>query len=113
MINRFIIQGNLTHDPEVKSSANGIDYCNFSIACNISKDKCHFLNATIFGDKAKSFCKMSKKGDMRIIEGDIVQDSYEKNGEKINKIKLVVTRFYFAGDSNSKSKNSEYDDITF
>lgn len=113
MINRFIIQGNLTSDPEIKTSVNGKNYCNFSVACNVNKDKCHFLNVTIFGDQAENFCKWSKKGDMRIIEGEIVQDSYEKDGEKINRMKLIASRFYFAGSVGNPKASNKDDDMLF
>lgn len=107
MISKYFIQGNLTKDPELKTSVNGKQYCNFTVACNISKDKCYFLNMTMFGETAENFCSWSKKGDMRIFEGEVQQDVYEKDGEKYSTIKLIAHKFYFAGktQNNDDTKN--------
>lgn len=110
MLNKLIVQGNLVRDPELKTSINGKNYCMFTLACNIKKDKCYFVPFTMFGEQAENFCKWSKKGDMRIIEGEVMQDTYDKNGEKISKIKLIANSFYFAGvggDPKAKTEDNE------
>lgn len=114
MLNRLIVQGNLTRDPELKTSTNGKSYCMFTLACNVNKNKCYFLPFIMFGEQAENFCKWSKKGDMRIIDGEAIQDTYEKDGEKISKIRLIANSFYFAGiGGNPKEKTEDSEGLIF
>ena len=74
-MNTVIISGRLTKDIEIKTSANGTAYCNFSIAVDkFSKDKqkkTMFVDCTAFGHSANFLNKYCSKGTTVLVEGSL------------------------------------------
>ena len=73
-MNRIVLTGRVTADPELKQSSNGTNYTRFSIAVKRQrdKDKTDFFNCVAFGELAeKVIVKYAKKGTMVGLDGAI------------------------------------------
>ncbi len=73
-MNRIVLTGRVTADPELKTSNNGTKYTRFGIAVAKPRDreKVDFFNCTAFGELAeKVICRYAKKGTMVGIDGNI------------------------------------------
>lgn len=117
MLNKFIIQGRMSRDPELKSTEKN-KYLFFNVACNSSnkKDKVDFLDVKAFGSTAELISKYIPKGRAAIFEGYIASNSYEKNGNKVFVQDLIVSNVYFSENKelNSKEpKNKDLDTLLF
>ena len=81
-LNKAIIIGNLTKDPELKSLPNGNKVCSFSLATNRvykdaagnKKEEVEYHNVVVFGRAAETSGQYLKKGQQAMIEGRIVTD---------------------------------------
>ena len=113
-LNKAIIMGNLTRDPEVKTLPSGMHVTNFSLATNRSyKDKegnkqedAEFHNIVVFGKQADSCGQYLKKGQEALVEGRIQTRSWEgEDGKKNYRTEIVGESVTFGrkGDSDQTS----------
>lgn len=118
-LNKAMIYGNLTRDPEVRALPNGTQVCSFSLATNrVYNDKdgkkqeqTEYHNAVVFGRLAEVMGQYLKKGRPVYIEGRLQTRSWEKDGQKQYRTEIVVDNFQFGptaggsggGDTNSNS----------
>lgn len=114
-MNKVILMGRLTRDPEVRYSqgAEPIAICKFSIAVNRRYKKegepeADFFNCTSFGKTGEFTSKYFKKGQMISLVGRLSVNSWtDQNGQKRTSTEVVVEEQYFAEKkSNSSSNNS-------
>ncbi len=104
-LNKAIIIGNLTRDPEMRALPSGIQVCSFSVATNrVFKDKegnkkeqADFHNIVVFGRQAETAGQYLKKGQSVLIEGRIQTRSWDdkSNGEKKYRTEIVADRVQF------------------
>jgi single-strand DNA-binding protein len=103
-LNKAIIIGNLTRDPELKSLPSGIPVTNFSLATNrVWKDKdgnkqenTDYHNIVVFGKQAENVSQYLKKGSSALVEGRIQTRSWEGNdGVKKYMTEIVADRVQF------------------
>ena len=104
-INKAILYGNLTRDPELKSLPSGIQVCSFSIATNrVYKDKdgnkkeqADFHNIVAFGRQAELVAQYLKKGSGAFVEGRMQTRSWDDktSGEKKYRTEVVADRIQF------------------
>ena len=104
-LNKAIIIGNLTRDPELRSLPSGVKVCSFSIATNrVWKDKngarqesTDYHNVVTFGRSAETVAQYMKKGSSILVEGRIQTRSWEdKNSwEKKYRTEIVAERTQF------------------
>lgn len=110
-MNRVFLSGNLTRDPEVRYSQNGMAFAKMGIAVNRrSKNKdvkeVDFFNIVAF-DKTAEFCgRYLTKGSRVLIEGSLQTSSYEKDGVKRTSVEIMVNNIEFA----SSKRDSADDD---
>lgn len=101
MLNRAIIMGRLTSDPELKRTPGDIAVCTFSVAVDraYSKDKqTDFIDIVVWRKTAEFVCKYFKKGDMIAVEGRIETRSYtDKDGNKRKAFEIVADNVSFCG----------------
>lgn len=120
MINRVIVMGRLTANPEMRSLPSGMPVVSFGIAVNRNyKDKngnwqeeSHFFDVEAFGQLAERIGKQLSKGYQVLIEGQLRQDKWEdKNGEKRSKVKIVAERVSLvskpSGNTNANATEEE------
>ena len=98
-INRVIISGNLTRDPELRSTAGGTSVLGFGVAVNDRRknqqtgeweDYPNFVDCTMFGTRAEKLAGMLTKGTKVCILGKLRYMSWEKDGQKHSKVDIIA-----------------------
>lgn len=131
-INRVVLIGRLTRDPELKSTNGGAYFCRFSLASNHSrkqsdgtyKDEAGFFECVAWGKSAEILHKYVQKGHRLAVEGALRWSSWEHEGKKHSKVEILVETFNFlerksdSGQSESSpahfdSPHTADDDIPF
>ena len=115
-INKAIIIGNLTRDPELKALPSGISVCSFSLATNrvwkaedgSKKESTDYHNVVVFGRQAETAGKYLKKGQSVFIEGRIQTRSWEQNGEKKYRTEIVAEKVQFGPKAGGATGSGSY-----
>ena len=104
-INKVILFGNLTRDPELKALPSGMNVVNFSIATNRvyrdregkKQEQTEFHNIVIFGRQADAVAQYMKKGSSVFIEGRLQTRSWDDktSGEKKYRTEVIADRVQF------------------
>ena len=103
-INHVSITGNLTRDPELRSTAGGTAVLSFGIAVNDRRknqqtgeweDYPNFIDCTMFGARAQSVSRFISKGSKVAIEGKLRWSQWERDGQKRSKIEVIVDEIEF------------------
>jgi single-strand DNA-binding protein len=102
-INKAILFGNLTRDPELRALPSGMNVCNFSIATNRvyrdrdgkKQEQTDFHNVVVFGRQADTVSQYLKKGSSCYVEGRMQTRSWEQNGEKKYRTEVVADSVQF------------------
>ena len=103
-LNKVLLIGNLTRDPEVRMMSNGRPVCNFGLALNRSykdsdgnrKDETTFVDVECFGPRAEAVGRFFSKGRSIFVEGRLKLDQWEsKEGEKRSALRVVLDNFEF------------------
>ncbi len=115
-LNEVRIMGNMTRDPELRTTSTGTSVCNFSVATNRRyqqnnewKEEVEFHNVVIWGQRAESFTQRARKGTRVYIEGRLQTRSWEdQNGSKQFKTEIIVSKLilidrYERGERSSES----------
>ena len=99
-INKAIISGNLTRDPELRTTAGGTAVLSFSVAVNDRQknnqtgeweDYPNFIDCTLFGKRAESLSRFLAKGTKVAIEGKLRWSQWQaQDGGKRSKIEVIV-----------------------
>lgn len=119
MLNKAMLQGRLTADPELRSTPSGASVTTFTLAVNRSyqKDKepeTDFINCTAWRSTAEFVCKYFKKGQQAVVDGSIQTRSYtDKQGNKRTAFEVVVDNIYFAESKKETTPQSQPDSYTF
>ena len=108
MLNKVIIMGRLTRDPEFKQTQSGIPLCRFSVAVERQfRDKLtrerqvDFLEFTAFRGTAEFIARYFSKGNMILVEGNIQNNNYtDNNGVKHYSNNIMVENVSFCGGKN-------------
>ncbi len=115
-MNKVILVGNLTRDPELSETPNGIAVCRFSIA--VSRDyagsdgtrETDFFNIRVWRGRAENCGKYLKKGNKVAIVGSLQTGSYEdKDGIKRNVIEVVANEVEFLTPKSAQSGDADVD----
>lgn len=102
-LNKVLLIGNLTKDPELKALDGGVKVGKFTIATSRSwKDKdgqkqedTQFINCVAFGKQAELIDQYMSRGSQMYIEGRLSTRTYEKDGEKKYFTEVIVENFQF------------------
>lgn len=90
-MNRVILIGRLTIDPETKTTSTGKSLCNFSIAVDRRvKGEADFFRCTAWGQSADYAGQHLKKGQRIAVDGRIEIEKYEKDGQQKEAVKIQV-----------------------
>lgn len=102
-LNKALLYGNLTRDPEVRALPSGQQVATFAIATNRSfrnkegqqQDQTEYHNIVAFGRTAEVMGQYLKKGRPVFIEGRIQTRSWDSEGQKKYRTEIVVDSFQF------------------
>ena len=117
-INRVIISGNLTRDPELRSTASGLPVLGFGVAVNDRRknqqtgeweDYPNFIDCTMFGARAESLNRYLNKGTKVSIEGKLRWSQWERDGQKRSKLEVIVDEIEFMNSRPAASPAAAVD----
>lgn len=98
-INRVVISGNLTRDPEMRQSQSGMGILTFGMAVNDRRrnqqtgeweDYANFVDCVLFGNRADYLSRTLRKGTKVVVEGKLRYSSWERDGQRRSKLEVVV-----------------------
>ncbi|MBU8908543.1 single-stranded DNA-binding protein [Desertibacillus haloalkaliphilus] len=108
MINRVILVGRLTRDPELKYTPNGVAVANFTLAVNRpfsnqqGEREADFINVVVWRKQAENATEYLKKGSLAGVDGRFQSRSYENNnGQKVFVVELVAESVQFLEPKSS------------
>ncbi len=116
-INKVILYGNITKDPELKSLPSGMHVSSFSVATNRStkdasgakKDVAEFHNVVAFGKQAEVINQYLKKGSAVYLEGRIQTRSWDgQDGKKQYRTEIVLETFQFGPRGSGTGASGSY-----
>lgn len=118
-INQVILMGNLTRDPELRTTPSGQSVCSFSLAVNRSwqgqdgtqQDAVDYFDITAWGKLGELVNQYLTKGRRCLVQGRLSQRSWEQDGQKRSKVEVVASDVTFldgggaGGDGGSRSSS--------
>ena len=121
MINKVILVGRITKDPELRKTQSGASVVSFTLACNRrvkqeGQPEADFINCQAWGKTAEVICQYVFKGHLLGLEGRIQTRSYDdKDGKRVYVTEVVCDSVQFleskkSDQSEAAMQNGEYDD---
>lgn len=111
-LNKALIIGNLTRDPELKALPSGIKVCSFSVATNrvwkdkngVKQESADYHNVVVFGRQAETCGQYLKKGQSVLIEGRMQTRSWDaSDGQKKYRTEIIADRVQFGQKTGGAS----------
>lgn len=108
-INSVVLVGRLTKDAEIKYTSGGMGVVKFTLAVNRRAkegdtwvDKASFFNVESMGKAAEAVHKYLTKGKMIGVQGELRQDTWEKDGQRQSMVKIHAHSIQLLGSSDGK-----------
>lgn len=111
-MNKAILMGRLTRDPEMRTTPQGVSVCSFSIAVNRrfakeGQQQADFINCVAWRQQAEFICKYFTKGSMIAIVGSIQTRTWDsQDGKKQYATEVIVDEAHFTGSRAETGTNS-------
>lgn len=112
MINRVVLVGRLTKDPEFRTTQSGVDVANFTLAVNRNftnaqgEREADFINVVVFRKQAENVNNYLSKGSLAGVDGRIQSRSYENNeGKRIFVTEVVADSVQFLEPKGNNNQN--------
>ena len=119
-INQVILMGNLTRDPELRTTPSGQSVCSFALAVNRSwqgadgtqQDAVDYFDITAWGKLGELVNQYLSKGRKCLVQGRLSQRSWDQDGQKRSKVEVVASDVTFldgggggtgGGDTSTRS----------
>ncbi|MDP8262819.1 MAG: single-stranded DNA-binding protein [Candidatus Ancaeobacter aquaticus] len=120
-LNKVFLAGNLTRDPEVRNISSGAAVANLGLAVNRyystkngeRKEETLFIRVVVWGKVAESCKEYLTKGSPVLVEGRLMNRSWEQNGQKRNTIEVVALSVQFLSrgtKGGSEKMSTGYDE---
>jgi single-strand DNA-binding protein len=117
-INRVVLLGNMTRDPELRRTGNGKAVTNFTLALNIyNNDEADFVDCVCWERIAENTAQYCSKGSKVAVEGSIQTGSYvDKDGHNRKTVNVLCNRVEFINTNNSSNNlqpqiNNNYNNL--
>lgn len=112
MINRVVLVGRLTKDPEFRTAQNGVSVATFTLAVNRNfknkngEQQADFINVVVFRQQAENVNNYLSKGNLAGVDGRIQSRSYEnKEGQRVYVTEVLADSVQFLEPKNNQSNN--------
>lgn len=118
-INRVLLIGNLTRDPELSHTGGGMAVCTLGIAINGREkvgeewhDRADFFDVIVWGNQGENCAQYLAKGSPVAVDGRLRQDRWDDRdtGQKRSKVKIVADTVQFLRDGKSDPEGSQRSD---
>ena len=104
-VNRVVVVGNLTRDPELRHTPSGTPVCSLRIAVNTRRkdasgqwaDKANYFSVSVFGQQAENCAQYLAKGRPVAIDGRLEWREWEQDGNKREAVEIVADSVQFLG----------------
>lgn len=115
-LNKVILLGNLTRDPEIRQTPNGNQVAECAMALNRRfksangemNEEVTYVDLTMWGRQAELVRDYCHKGKQLAIEGRLKLDTWEsKEGEKRSKLRVIVEQMHFTGSRGDQEQSGE------
>jgi single-strand DNA-binding protein len=115
-INRVNISGNLTRDPDLRSTSNGTQVLTLGVAVNDRRrnpsrgewvDYPNYVECVVFGARADALSRYLTKGTKVAIEGKLRYSSWERDGQKRSKLEVIVDEIEFMSSRQGGQAQSQ------
>ena len=114
MLNKIIIMGRLTRDPELRRTGSGTAVTSFSLACDrdfksqSGEKETDFIEVVAWKNTAEFVSKYFSKGRMAVVEGRLqIRDWTDKSGNKRTTAEVVADNVYCADSKRSGSDDNQ------
>jgi len=114
---KAIVTGNLTRDPELRTTTSGTNVCSFSVAVNRTykgadgenKEEVSYIDCVAWGKLGEVISNYAKKGSSVLVSGRLNQRSFEgKDGIKRSRTEIVAEDFNFIGSNPASRDGGNY-----
>ena len=114
MLNKVVIMGRFTKDPELRRTGSGTAVTSFSLACDrdfksqSGEKETDFIEVVAWKNTAEFVSKYFSKGRMAVVEGRLqIRDWTDKAGNKRTTAEVVADNVYFADSKRSESNDNQ------
>lgn len=113
--NKVLLMGNLTRDPDVRTTPSGMKIAKFGLAVNRryrtrddeTREETTYVDIDAFGNQADIIDRYCRKGSPLFVEGRLRLDQWEtKDGDKRSKLGVVLENFQFLGSGQDQGSGS-------
>jgi single-strand DNA-binding protein len=115
---KAIITGNLTRDPELRTTPSGANVCSFSVAVNRTyrdaggeqREEVSYFDCSAWNKLGETIAQYAKKGSAVLVSGRLSQRSWEDktDGKKRSRVEIVAEDFNFLGGGGDRSGDGGY-----
>ena len=116
-LNKVLLMGNLTRDPELRVTPKGTPICQFSLAINREfkaesgekREEVIYVDVEAWGKQGETIAKFVTKGRPLYVEGRLRLDQWEDKNtkEKRSRMKVVLEQFQFLGDGRNSGADTQ------
>ena len=114
MLNRVVLVGRLTKDPEFRTTPSGVEVATFTLAVNRTftnaqgEREADFINVVVFRKQAKNVNDYLSKGSLAGVDGRIQSRNYENNeGRRVFVTEVVTDSVQFLDSKGSNQQNNQ------
>lgn len=110
MLNKVILMGRFTKDPELKSTPQGVSVCRFRLGVTRNYKsgdtyESDFIDCVAWRNTAEFISRYFKKGNLVCVEGSLQSRNWEQDGQKRYAVDVVVDNTYFVESKKSSDQS--------
>jgi|SRR5690625_2913660 len=119
MLNRVVLAGRLTRDPELRYTPSGIAVARFTVAINRpyrnqqGEQKADFINCVAWRKQAENLANYMRKGSLVGVDGRVQTDSYDnQEGQRVFVTEILAENVYFLESRGASQQRTDMDDFS-
>lgn len=117
-MNKALLIGRLTRDPELRATFTGRNVCQFSIAVNRNftnangEREADFINCVVWDKQAENLVKYQKKGNQIAVDGRIQTRNYEdKDGKRVYVTEILANNISFLDSKGTNTSSNDFNSL--
>ena len=117
-MNKAILIGRLTKDPELRTTPTGRNVCQFSVAVSRNftnangEREADFINCVVWDKQAENLVKYQKKGNQIAVEGRIQTRNYDdKDGKKVYVTEILASNISFLDSKGTNTSSNDFNSL--
>lgn len=117
-MNKALLIGRLTRDPELRTTSTGRNVCQFSIAVNRNftnangEREADFINCVVWDKQAENLVKYQKKGNQIAVDGRIQTRNYEdKDGKRVYVTEILANNISFLDSKGTNTSSNDFNSL--